>query len=56
MKRIFFLSAAAVFAVALVSFTGNAYHQQIKNTKPVNDTIHFEGEKHFSNIQQLTFV
>lgn len=55
MKKIFFLGAAAVFAVALVSFTGNADHQQTKNTKPFNDTIHFEGEKHFANLQQLTF-
>lgn len=55
MRRIFFFSAAAVFTVALVSFAGNAAHQQPKNTKPVNDTIHFEGEKHFANLQQLTF-
>lgn len=55
MKRIISIITTTIFAVALFAFTGKYNHQQIAKSKPVNDTIHFEGEKHFANIRQLTF-
>lgn len=52
MKKILFLSTLVVIIIFLGAFkkvtTGN---QKISN----NDTLLFEGEKHFANMQQLTF-
>lgn len=55
MKRIFFIITVSVFTVALFAFTGKLNNQQIAISNPINDTIHFDGEKHFANIRQLTF-
>ena len=53
MKKQVFLSLLIVTAIAAASFKNRA----VVLTNPVNhsDTILFEGEKHFTNVQQLTF-
>lgn len=53
MKKIFFLSLVCVTVISLVSFKKNAVSENNKASH--NDTIVFEGEKHFANVQQLTF-
>ena len=62
MKKIFFLSVITVVLVALVSFTNNlvsftnnAAHSNKTIAATAKDTIVFEGENHFANMQQLTF-
>ena len=53
MKRIFFLSVLSVAVISLFSFTKNTVNDN--NKVPVKDTLLFESEKHFANMQQLTF-
>ena len=53
MKKIIFFSAFSILVISLVSFKMNT--NQIASKISGNDTILFEGEKHFANIQQLTF-
>lgn len=53
MKKIFILSVISVVVIALVSFKKQSIN--INNKLSVKDTIVFEGEKHFANVQQLTF-
>ena len=52
MKKIIFGIALSVVIISLVSFKNNTGN--IAKTT-VGDTILFEGEKHFANMQQLTF-
>ncbi len=53
MKKIFFPGILIVSIISLVSFTKNT-GSSIKNVFQ-KDTLLFEGEKHFANMQQLTF-
>jgi TolB protein len=53
MKKLFFLSVLSVVIISLVSFKKNTNTSIAKVTG--NDTIIFEGEKHFYNVMQLTF-
>ena len=53
MKKIYFLSVLCAIVISLVSFTKNSINIQSKI--PGNDTLLYEGEKHFANMQQLTF-
>jgi TolB protein len=53
MKKIFFVSILSVVVIALVSFKKNS--DNTENKMPGNDSLLYEGEKHFANMQQLTF-
>ncbi len=53
MKRISFLAVLSILIISLVSFTKNSGFRS-KNISQ-NDSLLFEGEKHFANMQQLTF-
>jgi TolB protein len=52
MKRMIFLNGFLVIVISLLSFKNTAVNS---NTQNLNDTLLFEGEKHFANMQQLTF-
>jgi len=54
MKKLVFLSIVSIAIIGLLSFKYNA-KQVASLSAVINDTIHFEGEKHFANVQQLTF-
>jgi TolB protein len=61
MRKLFFV--LSLLAPAIVAVSG--FKQQTQSSKPqtvlsslktvLNDTIHFPSEKHFANVQQLTF-
>ncbi len=53
MKKIYFLSVLSVLIISLVSFTKDTNFATKKVSE--NDTLLYEGEKHFANMQQLTF-
>ena len=53
MKKLFFVSVLSVVVIALVSFKKNS--NNIENKALGNDSLLYEGEKHFANMQQLTF-
>ena len=53
MKKIFFAGVLTVSLISLFSFKKDNDNIQAKVS--VKDTILFEGEKHFANVQQLTF-
>lgn len=53
MKKWTLLSAAAIAGISLLSFTSK--HSKGTQAQPLNDSIHFAGEKHFANVRQLTF-
>ena len=53
MKKMFFVTAIFAAVMVLVSFKYNSVKPDQRIA--VNDTTHFEGEKHFANVQQLTF-
>ncbi len=53
MKKICIASVFSVAVICLVSFKEKA--TWVNNRVTTNDTIVFEGEKHFANVQQLTF-
>ncbi len=53
MKRIFFISVLFAVVISLVSFKKNTDNSIIKAAG--KDTLLYEGEKHFANMQQLTF-
>ena len=53
MKKIFFGGVLTVSLISLFSFKKN--NNNIQTKVSVKDTILFEGEKHFANVQQLTF-
>jgi TolB protein len=53
MKRAFFLGVLSVVVISLASFTKNTVIDNDRS--PANDTLLFAGEKHFANMQQLTF-
>src|SRR5258705_7138220 len=61
MKKIIFLSLLVIIALAVVSFRESAprmiHHSLLTTHDPrlTNDTILYPEEKHFKNIQQLTF-
>ena len=52
MKKIFFLTVLSVVVISLVSFKKSTINY---SKISVNDTLLFDGEKHFANMQQLTF-
>ena len=53
MKKIFLVSVLFVAVVSLVSFKKNVAQPNISSSQ--NDSLLYEGEKHFANMQQLTF-
>ena len=53
MKKILLVSVLFVAVVSLVSFKKNVIQSGIISTQ--NDSLLYEGEKHFANMQQLTF-
>ena len=53
MKKVLIVSLVVVAAISLVSFKNNMQNPAAKIS--FADTILFEGEKHFANMQQLTF-
>ena len=53
MKKIIVFSVLSIMVISLVSFKKNTNNIALKVS--VNDTLLFEGEKHFANVQQLTF-
>ena len=53
MKKLFFVSVLSVVVIALVSFKKNSNNTESKVLG--NDSLLYEGEKHFTNMQQLTF-
>ena len=53
MKKVFLVSLVAVAMISLFSFKSNGQNAVSKTS--AKDTILFEGEKHFANLQQLTF-
>jgi Tol biopolymer transport system component len=53
MKKWTLLSATAIAGISLLSFTSR--HSAGTTFQPLNDSIHFAGEKHFANVRQLTF-
>lgn len=53
MKKLLIAGCAGVLILTLFSFKKNTAQSASGNI--VNDTILFEGEKHFANVQQLTF-
>ena len=53
MKKVLIVSLVVVAAISLVSFKNNMQNPAAKTS--FTDTILFEGEKHFANMQQLTF-
>ncbi len=55
MKRLILLSAFAIAVFTLGSFKKNTVISGTAGQLEVSDTILFEGEKHFANVQQLTF-
>jgi Tol biopolymer transport system component len=55
MKRLILLSVIAVPVFTLVSFKKGISGSNTVKQVSVSDTILFEGEKHFANVQQLTF-
>lgn len=55
MKRLILLSVLAVPVFTLVSFKKGTSGSNTVKQVLVSDTILFEGEKHFANVQQLTF-
>ncbi|MFN7539216.1 MAG: hypothetical protein ACK5RQ_04135, partial [Bacteroidota bacterium] len=46
-------SLLSILVVALIAVSGSSF--KVQEAKPLNDTLIFEGEKHFKNIRQLTF-
>ena len=52
MKKIYFLCVLSVVVISLVSFKKSTINYSKVSE---NDTLLFEGEKHFANMQQLTF-
>jgi Tol biopolymer transport system component len=46
-------SLLSILVVALIAVSGSSF--KVQEAKPINDTLIFEGEKHFKNIRQLTF-
>ena len=55
MKRLIVLSILTIVVIFLVSFKKNTAISNTENYLQTSDTILFEGEKHFANVQQLTF-
>ena len=55
MKRLILLSVLAAPVFTLVSFKKGTSGSNTVKQVSVSDTILFEGEKHFANVQQLTF-
>jgi Tol biopolymer transport system component len=53
MKKIIVFSVLSIMVISLVSFKKSTNNIALKVS--VNDTLLFEGEKHFANVQQLTF-
>ncbi len=54
MKRMFlFVAVLFVFTIAASSFKSHTTNPKLPTV--YTDTIHFPGEKHFANVQQLTF-
>lgn len=53
MKKIFFAGVLSVIVISLISFKNNSASKD--NSTIYNDTIVFDGEQHFANVQQLTF-
>ena len=53
MKKLFFISVLSVVVISLASFKKNTNEGNSKSTQ--NDTVVFDGERHFANVQQLTF-
>jgi len=56
MKKVLFNVVGLLAIIGFTAFreTGNAIQKPVNSFVPV-DTIKFDGEKHFSNVQQLTF-
>lgn len=46
-------SILSILVVTLIAVSGSSF--QVHDSKPLSDTLIFEGEKHFKNIRQLTF-
>ena len=55
MKRLILLSGLIVVVFSLLSFKKDTAISNTENHLQTSDTILFEGEKHFTNVQQLTF-
>lgn len=55
MKKLLLITAISILLVGLFSFKNTSFEKNVISYTSLNDTIHFEGEKHFANIQQLTF-
>src|SRR6187399_2508188 len=55
MKRTILLSICIIIIFSLGSFKKNNAFTNGFDQAPTNDTVLFEGEKHFSKVQQLTF-
>ena len=55
MKNILIVATGVLMIVGISAFTKK--NNNLLNDKPavINDTIQFEGEKHFANVRQLTF-
>ncbi len=53
MKKVIVFSVLSILVISLVSFKKNTNNIALKVS--VSDTFLFEGEKHFANVQQLTF-
>ena len=53
MKKIFFAAVVSISIISLFAFKNNSYNAA--KQVAVKDTILFDGEKHFANVQQLTF-
>ena len=55
MKKLILLSGLIVVVFSLLSFKKDTAISNTENHLQTSDTILFEGEKHFTNVQQLTF-
>ncbi len=54
MKKLMLAGGIFIVVIGLVSFKYNQ-QQNVAQSAVANDTIHFEGERHFANVRQLTF-
>ena len=52
MKKVLFVALLSVVVISIVSFKKNTINS---SKAPTHDTLLYEGEKHFANMQQLTF-
>src|SRR5215510_4683465 len=56
MRKLAFVSCFFLVAVVIVSFKNKSFDKRNSLTEFFSsDTIHYPAEKHFANVQQLTF-